>query len=341
VRLHDRSTDLGAPMLVGEIGRASGSGGSIPWQVFGDHRIEEDHLCDDTFLNDFGGHDVRWYFPTLYPNLASETSKLGRATPAQIVKHGANWGKLGYFAQRDIRTLRSGKAMEQAPVQSDPLAEPLGWIRGHGRTVDLALELIAVIADGDGDMTANLLKSEAEREGWGKGDAPWNLTDPQIEWTDANYDFKWGLPLPLPRYWIDQWTFTLTSGWASLWLPNPELDPRAHLPEFWLFVGKLFLNELIAANLRRAGHRLFLAGAGFDLGIDANSLIEVVWWHVARVAAGQVGRGLRRCKECEHLFIVTDGRQQFCPHPTGTGESLCGDRNRKKPGSDEPREGEE
>ncbi len=64
-------------------------------------------------------------------------------------------------------------------------------------------------------------------------------------------------------------------------------------------------------------------GSRFRIGYSFQSLLQVIYWHLARVAAGEGGRSVARCEECGRFFVKTHGKQRFCPSPEG-GQSLCG-----------------
>jgi hypothetical protein len=75
------------------------------------------------------------------------------------------------------------------------------------------------------------------------------------------------------------------------------------------------------------------------MGFMFGSLIEGIWWHLARYVAGQGDIAI--CKGCDHYFERTDKRQQFCPPPEEhvleaqhgirqRAQSLCANRYRLK-----------
>lgn len=76
---------------------------------------------------------------------------------------------------------------------------------------------------------------------------------------------------------------------------------------------------------------------GFRSAIQANSLIETIWWHVGQWALhGKV----RLCdlESCHTPFLVSDERQRFCPHEdapewglrSGGPRSVCASRYWRK-----------
>lgn len=69
----------------------------------------------------------------------------------------------------------------------------------------------------------------------------------------------------------------------------------------------------------------------FFLVYGVRSLVEVAYWHLARIATGDIA--LRRCQRCGAPFPESHGRQRFCP-PEGPGsegrESACARQERSQ-----------
>jgi hypothetical protein len=63
------------------------------------------------------------------------------------------------------------------------------------------------------------------------------------------------------------------------------------------------------------------------LGFTFTSLIEGIWWHLARYVTDQ--RDIAICKYCGHYFERTDKRQQFCPPPPEHRDEVAGSIRRR------------
>ena len=90
------------------------------------------------------------------------------------------------------------------------------------------------------------------------------------------------------------------------------------------------IRELVNPNLSRISSNLLqVPNAGLQLGLTFPALVDIAYWHAARLVASQ--SGIARCRACGLYFIQTDPRQKFCPpsaaeHPNT--ESRCGRRFR-------------
>jgi hypothetical protein len=80
-------------------------------------------------------------------------------------------------------------------------------------------------------------------------------------------------------------------------------------------------------RLPRAGLPDGLAPA---LGVHFRSLLEVMYWHLARVVAGAEDVRAARCEECQRPFVRTHGRERFCPPLGPEKASLCSGRARAR-----------
>ena len=112
---------------------------------------------------------------------------------------------------------------------------------------------------------------------------------------------------------IYQKTFIATCDWPK--------RPRA--------VAFLIVRNLINPNLEGIRFKLHEAkNRGGHIWLGFRALIEVIYWHLANLAAnGRDGRSIHRCVECGQFFIAKDERQQYCPHPLAKGRSRCASRH--------------
>ena len=174
--------------------------------------------------------------------------------------------------------------------------EPLSWIWLHARNVRLVLELHHYRQKGDYDGLSHFLDSLRKA-------AP----------SSAELGPTIGpIPMMAPAE-------TPVGSLSSFFMPLPEGDSMG--------VAEDVIRDLINPGLQKLHHQLY---AGLELGPACPSLLVAIYWHLAQIVARH---SLRRCEECSELFVVTDGRQKYCPAPVGwagkTG-SLCGARGRKR-----------
>jgi hypothetical protein len=101
----------------------------------------------------------------------------------------------------------------------------------------------------------------------------------------------------------------ITLGWYD---PKDDRDPKdGGAPENWL---RLRLQRL------KEGHKKIWRPMAF-LQIEVRNVLEAI---AATIYADRaVKLKYRACDHCHRLFLFTNKKQKFCPHPTIPGESLC------------------
>src|SRR5690606_24818900 len=96
------------------------------------------------------------------------------------------------------------------------------------------------------------------------------------------------------------------------------------------------LTYMVNANTAGVTRALVVYGGGAVIRRGAQSLIQVVWWHIGEALAVEGYNAasadqdkdvvvVRECEECGAPFFVTDRRQRFCPT-----DPRCAERNRKR-----------
>ena len=178
-----------------------------------------------------------------------------------------------------------------------PPEEPLSWIWRHARNVRLVLQLHDYRQRADYDGLSRYLDS---------------LTEPAPSSSEFGPTIG---PVPL----VAPIEVTVGPPVESVSVPLSGGDPVS--------VAEDAIRDLINPSLQRLHHQLY---SGLQLGPFCPSLLVAIYWHLANIVSQH---SLKRCEECGELFVVTDGRQKYCPAPVGwagkTG-SLCGARGRKR-----------
>ena len=66
-----------------------------------------------------------------------------------------------------------------------------------------------------------------------------------------------------------------------------------------------------------------------EFGTTFRALIELIWWHVLRLAGEPI---LKVCRECHSVFAATRANQDYCPAPSYSigSQSLCASRYRTR-----------
>lgn len=178
-----------------------------------------------------------------------------------------------------------------------PPGEPLSWIWQHAANVRLVLQLHHYRQRADYDGLRQFLDS---------------LTKAAPSFAELG-------PLIGPMPLIAPIADPLGPSITEVFVPLREGDPES--------VAEGLIRDLINPGLQKLHHELY---AGLQLGPSHPSLLVAIYWHLANIVAQH---SLKRCEECGELFVVTDGRQKYCPLPAGlkgTTGSQCGARARKR-----------
>jgi len=120
-----------------------------------------------------------------------------------------------------------------------------------------------------------------------------------------------------------------TWDWRALRWKTPLRAEERTASSPWVDVppavlARAIVADLVSRNIRELGQilRVVESPTRFVLGYTFAALIEVVYWHVARIAeqGDSVGRG----EACGQYFHRTHGKQRYCPASDTWAESRCG-----------------
>jgi len=228
----------------------------------------------------------RAYLPAAYPEIASEFAKLAGADDEMIVRFVRRWGHLGY--SRLTATL--GPKWRAA--------DPVPWIRAHAVGVKTCFELLEHL-------------------------------DPYSERHTELAGYLDGLEAATPRG--QRIKRSLNSG-----IRDKIVWVRAIPGETELIQARGLVKHLVNDNISAISMRIDDGSLvkklvsdndsppdrGFEIRYEFTALIEMVWWHVGKVARDRFR--ITRCIECGSPFEQKDLRQKYCPPPRGSNESICG-----------------
>jgi hypothetical protein len=237
------------------------------------------------------GNLTRWYAPITHPELPQMIASLAEADDHAIVAFAETYGELGYaFLTPKFYTWPDG--------QRTMGGDPLDWIRAHGRTVRLCLELteainandaaaIDAIPHGDDGTVDRRIEEEKLKACRSVINDPILLSAYYTRWMVAKRDEV--LPQTVP------------------------LD----LPPFTR--ARVVRAAIINANMSGVRRRLTVRdGSVFTYG----TMIEVVYWQLADLVVGGI---VARCQRpgCGALFIQRHRSQRYCAPKWSQRESPC------------------
>ncbi len=297
--------------------RVAGSWRSLStWMVFRSYKIQNGVLKPAERSFPLG---ARFYLPVLSPAIVGEIGRLLVGERLDAIAFAKRWGVLGYL---DILGPN-----ERASIPSDsPEGDPLGWVWAHVRGIQVVLDL------------HRLLRRDATREleqYLGSLNTPDGTRDAVEKANRAlrEHDFAEVLKvteslLRFPDLFRGSKSDSgLISGRRQHIVRNVfqpiEDDPRAQARG----IIALIINPNLVGVYNQIGERQEGKGQRrLELASSFDSLLSVIYWHLARIVTGET---VRECAECGMPFLVQDGRQRFCPSG-GTGESLCALRHRQR-----------
>lgn len=237
----------------------------------------------------------RAYRPQDFPLLPNALSKVKDERSA--LDFVRKWGLLGY-SELLLSTLRlfdesaEGDEDKERAVRAevDQLAggDPLPWFLAQAKSVRFATELVEAL--------------QIDRP----GAVGLVLAIHQTEWRPAEFAGASGASL----------RFTLARGLEVRSREYTELDsPR---------MAMRIVEDLVASNTRTVRRILLPGSSGNRLRWTTNmsALSEIVWSHVGDWADHGLVK-LCELETCRTPFLVTDGRQRFCPADEEGGKSRC------------------
>jgi hypothetical protein len=219
------------------------------------------------------------YLPMAYSQLPFELAKVNFGDREGALRFVREWGLLGYDRLIDHSEKKAR------------IGDPFEFIWWHARTIDRLLTLHDALSKDDPDILEATLDRIA----------------PQHETSQTN---RLGEPI-IGR------TFTGIQG-ASLeqqqgYAGNYESEKLHSLQIITGFTGSNIAGIYGAVHI----HGMLFPDVppleNLAMGFFFESLIEGVWWHLARHLTGQVRLAI--CDGCGNYFERRDKRQRFCPPP--------------------------
>ena len=289
-----------------------------PWFV-GTYEVRAGHLHQLGYQDTLA---MRSYWPIAQRELPTEFANLARGDEDAVLRFASLYGWPG--AHGSVRSITSS-------ARGGSLS--LEWVWAHAQTARTCLELMerlqrrgplrdralreclagledAMFAVGDhilGNRGYRQLVHRATplRVNFQTGESEWVEFEPGVQAVVEAEEVVAGL-------------LTANLLGISRWI-HPEYQRQTQGPRF-----VVTLKEASAYH-----HRGFRSDFRFE------SLVQVIYWHVANAATGS---RIMRCaaKGCGGLFAQRDPRQRYCPpaidavDKDGNGESRCAQRERKR-----------
>lgn len=272
--------------------------------------VATDYTAQHGFLVALGP-PARSYRPAESETVLAEFGKIGWEDDAAVVAFARHYGHLGgLWEYRDptgdvsrtlSRMLTASEVKDEAFVLP-PTREPLPAIWREAAAVRTCLRLIEYLQERATGGLADYLRSMAQTG--------------------------------------DQAGFALEIAPGRVVISKADLNGEDWPVQVAADIVLQVVNKGLVDSPTATPFRMSLEGDGgrFRIGYSFQSLLQVIYWHLARVAAGEGGRSVARCEECGRFFVKTHGKQRFCPSPEG-GQSLCGLKVRQRRLRGKPKEG--
>lgn len=270
------------------------------------------------------------YDPFQQRNLPNALARV--RTEADILRFVESFGLLGYSLTPPMEPREEGADSLTEPVQlgtveaddsRDYLGDPVDWFLAHARSVEFALRLMAALQyPGDGSLLEVL---KGYRRDW--------RLPPQLVWPGISYGFA---ALSGGGF-VGTYPVAIGRNHGLGTPPSVSLINRgAKRPRSTREHALRLLTYMVNANTAGVTRALVVYGGGAVIRRGAQSLIQVVWWHIGEALADEGYNAasadqdkdvvaVRECEECGAPFFVTDRRQRFCPT-----DPRCAERNRKR-----------
>lgn len=225
---------------------------------------------------------------------------LADADDGDILDFARRWGPLGY----DITT----SDLRQKPPYL--AREPLSWIREHAQTISVCLRLLDYLSNADKDGLARYLRSVSA--GFSEGSLGAIV--------GSFYAAAGGvLAVTIAR----RKRVTIESGpWSEDW---PEGSAKLIIERVVndALLGQAFGYPMIPTI---AAHK-----KGFALVQRFGSLLQIVYFHLARLAAsGEFAVGVCLAEDCGRFFVQEHAKQRFCTMRCAARERMRRFRRRKR-----------
>jgi hypothetical protein len=266
--------------------------GSMEWWIATDYAAQHGFLVAL-------GPPVRSYRPTESETVLARFGKIGWGDDEAVTAFARQYGHLGGLWEyrdpmesksRTLSSMLTASEVKDGAFVLPPAKEPLRAIWKEAATIQTCLRLIEYAQGHAREGLADYLRSmahPADRPGLAVEIAPGRVVVSEVDLDGEDWPMQAATDIILQ---------VVNKGLAD----SPTATP--------------FRMSLESAD-----------GGRFRIGYSFQSLLQVIYWHLARVAAGEGGRSVARCEECGQFFVKTHGKQRFCPPPGGEdGQSLCG-----------------
>jgi len=250
---------------------------------------ERYQVAEDGLVLGSGAVD-RWYSAIAHPELPEVVATLREASDADLVTFARTYGDMGYrFLVHDPE-----KAVHHRPDgRREAGGDPAWWLRGHGWSVHMCLEISDALQREDERLATDVLYEATRRvHGIMKG--------AEMVYFDLITKRRDGPP------------------------------PSSHEIDEPFERARTLRREIINANLVGVSRAIYALRAGGEKSwFTTQAGIQAAYWHLANAVDGGV---VKRCaaEGCGGVFIQTHGRQRFCPPRWRQSESPCALRERKR-----------
>ncbi len=304
------------------------------WPVYGSYEVRKDgYLWQPSELL------VREYSPAGYPQLLTDLAKASDGSREAIENFALRWGSLGYSSLLGVARTRAprtddlGQPLERptarhliktrpprSMVGRETRTDPVAWIVAHARGINLCLDLLDLLYPADGTpCQASALDGILQP-----------LRGHLVE-TLVAYE-----PKPVERPAIAEPLIDRDAPQSNSVIVSVGEGSRIFARR-WSIEGSLeeaakqIIADIVTANTQGMGPSLDLVEGRLVMVQGYDALIEMAYWHVARVAESKELLAKCEAQDCRHFFVKTDGRQRFCPPDPWAGkgaESRCARRDR-------------
>ena len=296
-----------------EMGKSLAEGFVSTWDVAAEYEVADGVLRRTDWRGGFE-NPLPWdrqYRPGAYPQLVAEFARLNVNEPAQLISFAKTWGALGFLEQiLSLPVVLPGETEKQIEYLKAVGGDPLSWIAAHVQGVNVCLRLIDCLLRRDYREIESYLKAFR----------------PTLSFVEAGLEPSTDISILYGR------RYQTVSSWFSA--PDPEsYNPPYSEQEQSFMLAKNVIEGIVNDNLRGGIAPALKHGweTGFGELFEFVSLMDVIYWHLMRIATSKVG--LAKCQECGQYFIQTHGRQRFCPPEDWEGEqaeSRCARRYRAR-----------
>ena len=243
----------------------------------------------------------RLYYPILSPSIVRDLAHVQPGNAARAVRFARRWGLLG------------------EGLQGFWEADPLVWVWGHAHGIRVVLDLLKLLGAEDIDGVEDYLNGMTVSRAAIKAQAQVKQLlktghyEKALTWTPTLWPKNKGYRQPSRQVGL----IHSKKGEIGLTLfASGAFEDRSSLA--WEVICAIVNQNLVGGVFRQLEpvHRQTKPTIRYWW----DSLISVVYWHLATLVTVQ---RVRECLFCKALFEVTDERQRFCPADFGEKRSRC------------------